>query len=72
MGNQNWDGEFKDSSNKNNKGLTRRIKEEKHWDKNKKSKRGQLYNDESRRSKNRELIGRYMSGGIDEDEFNDY
>ncbi len=63
--------EINDSSRKNDKGIKRRIKEEEHWNKqtSKRPKRKPL-NDGGKREQNR--INRYLSGEIDDDDFDYY
>ncbi len=70
----NNNGEIKDSSRKSNKGLTRRMKEADHFTKSSKSPKHRTLgvNTESRRSREKEVISKYMSGTISEDDCYDF
>ena len=73
MGRNDWDEalEINDFSKKNDKGSKRRAKEDKHWDKPMKRPKRQQLHSAKEKTRERELISRYMSGSISEDEYYD-
>lgn len=60
-------GEYNGVS-KSNKATSRRSKEKEHFSKKPKSPKKSLQHNESRRASDRELVSRFMSGAIDEDD----
>ncbi len=62
--------DIQDSSHKNDKGIKRRIKEEEHWNKASKRPKRKPLNEGGKREQNR--INRYLSGEIDDDDFDYY
>lgn len=71
MARNDWDNtvEINDFSRKNDKGSKRRAKEDKHWDKPAKRPKRQPLHSTKERTRDKEMINRYMSGDISADDF---
>ncbi len=76
MARNDWDNttEINDFSRKNDKSSKRRAKEDKHWDKPAKRPKRQQLHSAKEKTREREMINRYMTGSISEDDldYSDY